>query len=80
MIVGTVEVGHPTAWLSTDSARGGVAIGSGPWSRRGRWSHLVFHGFSTGEVNHYDSTMRETEGAELGPPISASGGGHHREV
>ena len=33
-----------------------------------------------GGVNHPDSTMRETEGAELCPPNSASGSRHHAEV
>ena len=78
--VGTLEVGHPSAWFQTDSACGGMAIRLGLWSRHGRWSHLVSHGFSKGGVNDYDSTMRETEGAELRPPNSASGGRHHAEV
>ena len=79
MIIGMVEVGHQSAWFSTDSACGGVAIGLGPWSWHWMWSHLVSHGFSRG-FNHYDSTIRGTEGAELGQPTSASGGSHPAEV
>ena len=82
MKVGTVEVGHPSIWFPPDSASGVRAICSGLGSWHGRWSHLVSHGFSRGGggVNHYNLSMRETEGAELGPSNSVSGGRHHAEV
>ena len=72
--VGTVEVGQPSNWFPLDSASGGMAIcsqGSPTWFPMES---------AVGAVNHYDSTMRETEGADLGPPNLASGGRHHAEV
>ena len=77
LIVRTVKVGHPSAWFPTDSACGGVAIGSGPWSRHGRWSHLVSHGFSRGggqplRLNHESDRGSRTGSAERSFGRSAS--------
>ena len=42
---------------------------------------MASYGFSRGGgVNHDNSTMRETGGAELDAPNSALGGRHHAEV
>ena len=81
MTVGTVEVGHPSAWCPPDSACWVVAIGLGLWSRHGRRSHLVSHGFSReGGSTTTTEKIGETGRAELRPPNSASRGRHHTEV
>ena len=75
-----VEVGHQSTWSASNSPSGGVAIRLSLWSRHGRWSHLVSHGFSSGGGNHDNLTMGETEGAEIRTQNSASGARHHAQV
>ena len=74
------RVGNPSTWFPPDAASRGKAVCLALGSCQGRWSQVFCYGLRRGGVNQDKPTTRQTEGAELGPPNSASGSQHHAEV
>ena len=70
----------PIHLVSSGCSKWGGGHLLGPLIRASKAVPPGFPWIRQGGFNHYDSTMRGTEGAELGPPNLASGGLHHGEV